>query len=390
MKNDLNIRDEEILLLGLCRMSFNAELTVMLKALAEGTFDWSYFASLANVHGVAALVYHNLEKLDLLHYTTAEASDTLKKALMMSLSRNTRNTEAMADVLRLLNRENIKTVLLKGLALELSVYGNAGLRQMTDVDVLLTRDNCLKTRKILMNNGFTSLPVKSVFHKAIIADAGKHLPSLIKNGFSVEFHHQLFGAEKDNLTGKLYETSSEKEIKGEKTFIPEARIFFLYLVRHLCMHEMNNESQLRLYTDLVVLIENFRDEIINVDLIEYAKKAGMSQMLAWKLEPLRDLWGISFPEWINEFINKWYNPDSINKFIFFLKSHKDNPPSDKAKYYRYHLSEIPGMHRKILFLLGDLFPTIRFMKKRYNLSKSWQAIFYYPLRFGKLWYLVKR
>jgi len=390
MKNDLNIRDEEILLLGLCRMSFNAELTVMLKALAEGTFDWSYFASLANVHGVAALVYHNLEKLDLLHYTTAEASDTLKKALMMSLSRNTRNTEAMAYVLRLLNRENIKTVLLKGLALELSVYGNAGLRQMTDVDVLVTRDNCLKARKILMNKGFTSLPVKSVFHKAIIADAGKHLPSLIKNGFSVEFHHQLFGAEKDNLTGKLYETSSEKEIKGEKTFIPEARIFFLYLVRHLCMHEMNNESQLRLYTDLVVLIENFRDEIINVDLIEYAKKAGMSQMLAWKLEPLRDLWGISFPEWINEFINKWYNPDSINKFIFFLKSPKDNPPSDKAKYYRYHLSEIPGIHRKILFLLGDLFPTIRFMKKRYNLSKSWQAIFYYPLRFGKLWYLVKR
>ena len=390
MKNDLNIRDEEILLLGLCRMSFNAELTVMLKALAEGTFDWSYFASLANVHGVAALVYHNLEKLDLLHYTTAEASDTLKKALMMSLSRNTRNTEAMAYVLRLLNRENIKTVLLKGLALELSVYGNAGLRQMTDVDVLVTRDNCLKARKILMNKGFTSLPVKSVFHKAIIADAGKHLPSLIKNGFSVEFHHQLFGAEKDNLTGKLYETSSEKEIKGEKTFIPKARIFFLYLVRHLCMHEMNNESQLRLYTDLVVLIENFRDEIINVDLIEYAKKAGMSQMLAWKLEPLRDLWGISFPEWINEFINKWYNPDSINKFIFFLKSPKDNPPSDKAKYYRYHLSEIPGIHRKILFLLGDLFPTIRFMKKRYNLSKSWQAIFYYPLRFGKLWYLVKR
>ena len=346
--------------------------------------------SVANVHGVAALVYHNLEKLDLLHYTTAEASDTLKKALMMSLSRNTRNTEAMAYVLRLLNRENIKTVLLKGLALELSVYGNAGLRQMTDVDVLVTRDNCLKARKILMNKGFTSLPVKSVFHKAIIADAGKHLPSLIKNGFSVEFHHQLFGAEKDNLTGKLYETSSEKEIKGEKTFIPEARIFFLYLVRHLCMHEMNNESQLRLYTDLVVLIENFRDEIINVDLIEYAKKAGMSQMLAWKLEPLRDLWGISFPEWINEFINKWYNPDSINKINYFLKSTKDNPPSDKAKYYRYHLSEIPGMHRKILFLLGDLFPTIRFMKKRYNLSKSWQAIFYYPLRFGKLWYLVKR
>ena len=66
MKNDLNIRDEEILLLGLCRLSFDAELTVMLKALTEQTKDWNYFSSLANIHGVSALVYNNLERLDFL------------------------------------------------------------------------------------------------------------------------------------------------------------------------------------------------------------------------------------------------------------------------------------------------------------------------------------
>ncbi|MCK7535028.1 MAG: hypothetical protein MZV63_30585 [Marinilabiliales bacterium] len=70
----------------------------------------------------------------------------------------------------------------------------------------------------------------------------------------------------------------------------------------------------------MVLIEKFREQIINFDLLEYANRAGMQEILAWRLEPLRDLWGISFPEWINEFINKWYNPASINKFVFFLKS----------------------------------------------------------------------
>ena len=94
---------------------------------------------------------------------------------------------------------------------------------------------------------------------------------------------------------------------------------------------MNNESQLRLYTDLVVLLTKYRDEIINYDLLTYASQAGMSEILAWRLEPLRDLWGISFPEWIDEFIDKWYNPDSINKFIFFLKSPKDNPPVDRRR-----------------------------------------------------------
>lgn len=390
MKSDLDIRDEEILLMGLCRLSFNVELKVMLQALAETVTDWDYFAALANAHGVAALVYHNLEKLKFLQYIPAGVSDLLRNALMTSLTRNTRNTEAMAEVLNLLNKENIRTVLLKGLALELSVYGNAGLRQMTDVDVLVKRGECMKAREILMSAGFISLPVKSVFHKLILADTGKHLPSLIKNGFSVELHHELFGAGKNVLTQLLYESSYETEIKGEKVFIPKPQIFFLYLVKHLYLHEMNYESQLRLYTDLVVLIENFRDEILNYELLDHALEAGMQEILAWRLEPLRDLWGISFPGWINSFIDKWYNPDSINRFVFFLKSPKNNPAPDKAKVYKYNLGEIPGLHRKILFITGDLFPSISFMKNRYGCNSGWKALFYYPHRLGKLWYLVKR
>jgi hypothetical protein len=389
MKNDLNIRDEEILLLGLCRMSFDAELTVMLQALTETITDWNYFYSLAKAHGVAALVYHNFEKLNFLQYIPKEVTVSLRTSLMASLSRNIRNTEAMIEVLKLLNPENIKTVLLKGLALELSVYGNAGLRQMTDVDVLVTRKNCMKAREILMNHEFISLPVKSVFHKPILADIGKHLPSLIKEGFSFELHHELFGTGKNILTEMLYESSYETEIKTEKTFIPKAQIFFLYLVKHLYLHEMNNESQLRLYADLVILIEKYRDEIINYDLLVYAKQADMSEVLAWRLEPLRDLWGISFPEWLNDFINKWYSPASINKFIFFLKSPRDNPAGNKALLYRYVYDEVPGIHRKILFLLGDLFPTIEFMKNRYNCKSGLKALLYYPLRWGKVWYLIK-
>jgi hypothetical protein len=390
MKSNINIRDEEILLLGLCHLSFNTELKVMLQALAEEALDWNYFASLANAHGVAALVYNNLENLNFLQFIPQEITELLRNALMASLSRNARNIDAMGDVLRQLNNEKIKIVLLKGLALELSVYGNSGLRQMTDVDVLATREDCLKARKVLMSNGFISLPVKSVFHKPILVDTGKHLPTLIKDGFAFELHHELFGTGKNILTRILYDSSYEIEIKAEKTYIPSPQIFFLYLVKHLYLHEMNNESQLRLYADLVVLIEKYRDEIINYDLLEYAKDANMSEILAWRLEPLRDLWSVSFPEWINEFIDKWYSPSSINKFIFFLKSPKDNPSPDRAAVYRHNIGEVPGLHRKILFFLGDLFPTIGFMKKRYNCKSRWKALLYYPFRWGKVWYLVKK
>jgi len=389
MNNKLDIRDEEIFLLGLCRFSFDAELRVMLRALAETLADWQYFSSLANKHGVAALIYHNLEKLDFLQYLPKDSIDLLRNSLMVNISRNARYAVETAGVLKLLNSENVKIVLLKGLALELSVYGNKGLRQMTDVDVLATKDDCMKARNILMENGFTSFPVKSVLHKPILAYSGKHLPTLTKDGFAIELHHELFGAERNVLTKMLYNNSLELDLNSEKTYIPGPQLFLLYLVKHLYLHEMNNESQLRLYTDLVMLIEEYRDEIINYDLLTYAVDAGMGEILAWRLEPLRDLWGITFPEWLNDFINKWYNPASINKFVFFLKSPKDNPVENRAQRYRNNLKEIPGIHRKILYFIGDLFPTFSFMKKRYDCKSSWKALLYYPLRWGKVWYLIR-
>jgi hypothetical protein len=293
----------------------------------------------------------------------------------------------MCDVLRMFNAEKIKTVVLKGLALENSVYGSSGLRQMSDIDILIDRNECIKARKILMSNGYKSLPVKSPFHEMIIDHFGKHLPSLIKNGTSVEIHNELFGDRKNLMTKMLYDSSYEFNIKGEKAWLPRPQIFFLYLIKHLWLHEINNESQLRLYTDLIVLVEKYRDEIINNDLLKYASEAGMTEILAWHLEPLRDMWGIGFPEWLNEFIDKWYSHDFSNKFIFFLRSPKDNPPDDKAGFYRQIVREIPGIHRKFLYVLGDLFPSIAFMKNRYKCKNAWKVLIYYPHRLGKIMWL---
>ncbi|HOO98742.1 MAG TPA: nucleotidyltransferase family protein [Bacteroidales bacterium] len=389
MKNKFDIKDEEIFLLGLCRLSFGAELRVMLLALAETINDWSYFTELANKHGVEALVYHNLQTLDFLKYVPPEQASRLHNALMVNVSRNTSKIRSLAGVMKLLDKWNIRTVMLKGMALELMVYGNCGLRQMTDVDVLTTREESARAREILMKNGFKSYPVKSFLHIPILADIGKHLPTLEKDGFAIEFHHELFGIKKHLLTGLLFDTGTLFDTDLVRVFLPQPQIFFLYLVRHLHLHERNNESQLRLYADLVVMIEKYRDEIINIDLLSHALKARMGDILAWKLEPLRDLWGISFPDWLNSYIDKWYDPASVNKFIFFLKSPKGNPLPDRAKTYRRTVKEIPGIHRKILFILGDLFPTITFMKRRYNCRNYLQAFFHYPLRLGKLWYLIK-
>ena len=162
MSLELDIRPEESLLLTLCRLNFPKELTDRIKASVSTGSDWNYFGSLANQHGVDALVYHNLKKLELLNSVPESIMSVLRSAFITSLSRNAYNFEAMNQVLQLLNTENIKTVLLKGLALELLVYGNTGLRQMTDVDILISREMANTGRIGGMGAGVLMISARSI------------------------------------------------------------------------------------------------------------------------------------------------------------------------------------------------------------------------------------
>ena len=95
-------------------------------------------------------------------------------------------------------------------------------------------------------------------------------------------------------------------------------------------------------------------------------------------------------KWVEDFIDKWYNPDTIKKFVFFLKSPKKKFSSGNALIYRNAIHEIPGLHRKILFVLGDLFPTLTFMKRRYKCNSKLKALIYYPHRLGKILWLIRK
>lgn len=389
MNKEPNIRIEELLLLSLCRLTFNGEQKKRVQELTDKVSDWKYFATLTNEHGLSALAGYNFSTLAIEEKVPADILAQLKNAHHLSLRRNVFLSELLSQVLDLFNNEGIKTVLVKGMALELTEYGNIGLRQMSDIDILIDHKRCIEAWNILLNNGFESLPLKSKFHKPILAYTGKHLPSLIKDGASIEIHHSLFGEKKNDITHLLANQSVKVLLNEEPVFIPTPKLFFLYLVSHLHRHEMNNESQLRLYTDLFILLDKYTDEIIDYDLLELVSKAGLSDILAWKLESLKEFWDLSFPEWVNDFINKRRHPETIDRFLFFLRNPKNNPPLDKSLVYRQIIKDIPGINRKFLFLLGDLFPSLTFMQKRYKCKTRLIAFFYYPLRFGKLLWFIK-
>ncbi len=364
------------------------------------------FMWLVNEHGVAGFVQKNIAETGLREVLPPTLYQGLRNQSFRSIARNSFIMTSLRDAAKVLSCAEIVPVLLKGTALELSVYRESGLRPMSDADILLPREKCMKAWRGLQAAGFKPLPFKSPLHRLIPLHVGKHLPSLVKGGFSVEIHHGLFWGKGDRVTAKMIEeaqlisdvrlTISDfrfgKKVDcgtpygSESVKIPPPGLHFLYLLSHLVQHEKDGNSQLRQYNDLVAMIDfHGAEEVVGVA-FEHSAEVGLEEELRNKLGLLRVFMGVELPEKYH------YEPSAsaVDLFVSFLGNPKGNPVGDSRVIYRETVRGIPGLHRKLIFVIGDIFPGFRFMKERYWKNSVWGVLPYYFLRIGKVLWLVKK
>ncbi len=383
--NDLlpNLSPEEKLLLSLCRLEFSDEQKAEIRELMKEVKDWDRFVKLSNDHGIIALCWYNIKETGNSNNVPGRQLGIMHSAYLKNLSRNTFLYNQLEEIDSLAEKENIKIVLLKGAVLEKTVYGNKGLRQMSDIDILVSPDKAALLRRILLKDGFESAPLVSSFHEKIMPAYGKHLPEMYKNGIAVEIHFKLFDQKRNSLTEEFLNKAVRVSDAGTSLHYPEPQLLFLYLIKHLNKHEKSGYFQLRLYTDLALLLSVHSDQIINERLFEYAIQASLEIVLREKLKLLQLYWGISLSEPVKSFIEK-LNPQPISvKFKESLRCPKNDQQEEEKESLFKLLNNVPGIKNRILLIFGHIFPSVAYLKYRYKIKTTIGAVLYYPVRWVK-------
>jgi hypothetical protein len=325
------------LLLLLCRYPYDKNTRVTLSNLVRGVENWNTLLELINAHGIIALAAYTIRMAGLENEIPETSLEFLENGYRQSVIRNIWIKEQWKIVSDILDRENIKHILLKGMALEHSLYGSKGLRQMSDTDILIKPDEAVKAWYLLQREGYTMNDPKSPLFRKFIFDLGQHLPALYKSGYALEIHTHIPGydSETDLNYNKLFNESIIIRIDTKNAYILPPEIHLKYLIHHFQRHASSGECQLRLFTDIRILGENKR---------------------------------IEFPD---QFIFKPFQGDDL---------------SFRKAAYRSTINSLNKKNR-ILFILGDMFPSFKWMKKRYkcNLIRS---LIYYPQRVGKILWLI--
>jgi len=122
----------------------------------EGEWDWKPFARACDDHQVTAFVYCRLKNMrgtappDLLEH--------LRRRFYAISARNYALAKKLVDLTSLLQGEGIPVLAYKGPAVAMAVYGDLTLRQYTDLDVVVRKEDLVKAVRVLTSRGFEPQP----------------------------------------------------------------------------------------------------------------------------------------------------------------------------------------------------------------------------------------
>jgi hypothetical protein len=143
----------ELILAG-ARITSSSQAMEDIRVLASRVSDWPYLLSAAAEHGIRPLLYHNLNRFcaDLVPETAAQS---LREFVFDNASQNLLLTVELLGLLNGLRDRGIAAVSFKGPVLSHWAYGDLGLRESSDLDIIVSKRNLHEAILFLSDRGYS-------------------------------------------------------------------------------------------------------------------------------------------------------------------------------------------------------------------------------------------
>ena len=263
---------------GMLREGRGVRVYDSLRQAADALPAWEPLPHLAEIHGLAPLVYTHLMAAKIALPEAVERE--LRARTMQHTHANRIRTRALTQILAIFGDEGIDLLVLKGMALAHLVYPHSGLRPMSDIDLLVSQANADQGQELLAELGFhpvnTSGP-PSPHHKPIVHRRVDGVDVY------VELHHNLNRRLPPETSFEvLRPTARQITVNDLLAYTPSFEDLLAHTYHHMVGAPFQSFRLIWL-ADMVSLVERFGDEI------------------DWKRLPLRVSNALAAVNWLTPF-----------------------------------------------------------------------------------------
>ena len=211
--------------------------------------DWNELMNLSRKHKIEGLIYSALNKSRLLENIDEDKVKDLKKEVFFTGVTQISNMSKLEIVFNEFSKENVPVIVLKGLVVR-EYYPQPEQRSMSDADIFVKAKDLNKSKKILIDLGYTEVD----------AEASHHI-KYIKSGYPmIELHWHVmkrdgFSDELDLFEDDIWDRTIEVKVKGAKVLSLGYEDLALHLCMHMAAHLAASGFGVRQIVDLVLLVE---------------------------------------------------------------------------------------------------------------------------------------
>ena len=211
--------------------------------------DWNELINLSRKHKIEGLIYSALNKAELLENIDEDKVKDLKKEVFFTGVTQISNMSKLEKVFNEFSKENVPVIVLKGLVVR-EYYPQPEQRSMSDADIFVKAKDINKSKKILIDLGYTEID----------AEASHHI-KYIKSGYPmIELHWHVmkrdgFSDELDLFEDDIWDRTIEVKVKGAKVLSLGYEDLALHLCIHIAAHLAASGFGVRQIADLVLLVE---------------------------------------------------------------------------------------------------------------------------------------
>jgi len=193
---------------------------------------WQSLLATSHVQKVSALLYHRLVSRGWVAAVPPAALTVAQRACRETAAVNLRLYGELAAVTAALRARDIPVIVLKGAHVASAVWGDASLRQMGDIDLLVHAHDLERAAEVVTAQGYA---LHGPYRMAAILKTSHQLPAFVKpGGATIELHWNIVppGLACAVDPGELWERATPAGIPGiaARGLGPED------LLLHLCLH----------------------------------------------------------------------------------------------------------------------------------------------------------
>ncbi|MEB3342867.1 nucleotidyltransferase family protein [Okeania sp.] len=368
-KESARITRPEIQLLLCCtRTQIDPTTENRIKGLLQQDIDWTYLIQTSICHSVMPLLYRSLNS------TCPEA---VSKSILSQLrnfyhtnaQRNLFLTSELVNLLNLFQDNGIPAIPFKGLSLAVSAYGNLVLRQFSDLDILVHKQDINRAKQLLTSHKY-QLTKELFWESHFISEGGR---------VNIDLHQAItpkyfsFPVDFNELWKRLQPVS----LVNRTIFTFSSEDSLLILCVYIAKDCWDKRERLIQVCDIAELL---RHQKIDWELlIEQATKLGITRIVLLGLLLANQLLGTALPE---EILSKIQAEPTVKLL------------ATQVCEWLFHKTDSPnvGFERKLFYLkvrerLEDIIPLLDYW---ITPSQTDRDFFLLPNSLSFLYYLVRQ